>query len=110
MFLGYDWLVKSGREECSRLELHADMNERDVLASTMIGQTIVAAGLGVTGLEIEISGEAWCQPSTVKIKGAVQLIREWRQNNAPCGLVRRAKLSPTKDRMPSATGSSCLTR
>jgi hypothetical protein len=54
VFLGYDWLIKSGYEELSRLELHANMDERDVLASKMIGQTIDSACLGATRLEIEI--------------------------------------------------------
>lgn len=54
VFLGYDWLIKSGREELSRLELHANVDERDVLASRMIGQTIESACLDATRLEIEI--------------------------------------------------------
>jgi hypothetical protein len=55
VFLGYDWLVKSEREELSRLALHANVNERDVLAAKMIGQTIELASLSATGLEIEIT-------------------------------------------------------
>jgi hypothetical protein len=54
LFLGYDWLLKSGPEELSRLELHANVNERDVLAAKMTGETIELARLGETGLEIEI--------------------------------------------------------
>jgi hypothetical protein len=54
LFLGYDWLLKSGPAALSRLELHANVNERDLLAAKMIGETIELACLGETGLEIEI--------------------------------------------------------
>lgn len=55
MFFGHDWLVKFEREELSRLALHANVNERDVLTARMIGQTIELASVNVTGLEIELS-------------------------------------------------------
>jgi hypothetical protein len=54
LFLGYDWLIKSGPGELSRLELHANVNQRDVLAAKLIGETIELACLGETGLEIKI--------------------------------------------------------
>jgi hypothetical protein len=54
MFLGYDWLLKSGPGEFSRLELHANVDKRNVLAATMIGEAIEFACLDETGLEIEI--------------------------------------------------------
>jgi hypothetical protein len=54
VFLGYDWLVKSGTKAFSRLALHAHVHERDVLGAKMIGQTIESACLDEAGLEIEI--------------------------------------------------------
>jgi hypothetical protein len=54
VFLGYDWLLKSGSGELSRLELHVNVDKRNVLAAKMIGETIELARLGETGLEIEI--------------------------------------------------------
>lgn len=54
VFLGYDWRIKSGHEELSRLELHVDLDKRDALASKMIGQTIESACLGATRSEVEI--------------------------------------------------------
>jgi hypothetical protein len=54
VFLGYDWLLKSAPGELSRLKLHANVNERNLLAAKMIGETIELARLGETGLEIEI--------------------------------------------------------
>jgi hypothetical protein len=54
VFLGYDWLIRFGPEELSRLRLHADLNKRDVLASKMIRQTVESACVDAIRAEIEV--------------------------------------------------------